>query len=204
MNWNEYLTCARRTQRREDGTMPPLNYLLVSLFGEVGELLNVVKKYVGHGHSQEWAMEHSEIECGDTFWYCVATSDKIGAELKQPGLLPAGVSVRKNYLLGHSLVLGEMTGQLSGFGHNVEWINVPKTKRNQVPGLLWGISTRAFAITSMIHETKTVEQGRALMKGVCNRNNQRLLKRFPSGFDPERSANREEYQSDEQTVGVEE
>lgn len=72
MNLKEYQKLARRTMRKsvpkEDRR--ELSIAGLGLAGESGEVIELLKKYIGHGHLLD--LDRVEKELGDVLWYLSA------------------------------------------------------------------------------------------------------------------------------------
>lgn len=73
MHHNEYQALAKRTLTAE----ARLEIMAMGLAGEAGELIDMLKKNLGHGHSLDFVKVRKEI--GDVLWYlnAIATMLKI-------------------------------------------------------------------------------------------------------------------------------
>src|SRR5690606_1737984 len=69
MTFSEYQIEASRTANTDLDPQTRLLIATIGLVGEAGELANVVKKHVGHGHSYEVTIDKIADELGDIFWY---------------------------------------------------------------------------------------------------------------------------------------
>lgn len=79
MKMDEYLEKALRTAPNEEGEFPSVEYLAIGLAGEVGELLNMVKKSMRHGFSFD--PDTMKDELGDCLWYLTVLSHALGHDL---------------------------------------------------------------------------------------------------------------------------
>lgn len=81
MNLNEYQTLASRTDNdKEPMNMKLANYAL-GCTGEAGEVSDIVKKFVFHGH--ELNKEELRKELGDTLWYIALIAKTAGFTLDE-------------------------------------------------------------------------------------------------------------------------
>ena len=79
MDANEYQRLAMRTLNPElDGTQVLTNAVM-GLAGESGEVADIVKKHLFHGH--ELDREALEAELGDVCWYVAEAATALGLEL---------------------------------------------------------------------------------------------------------------------------
>lgn len=65
MDFNEYQNLAQRTANQDDPIR--LATAAMGVAGEAGELANIIKKHVSHGHLLDIA--HVREEVGDVLWY---------------------------------------------------------------------------------------------------------------------------------------
>jgi NTP pyrophosphatase (non-canonical NTP hydrolase) len=79
MKMNEYQHLAKRTIPNLDVTLVGLNMCL-GLCGEAGEVAELTKKSVFHGHSV--SLEEYEKELGDVLWYLSGTATILGLNLE--------------------------------------------------------------------------------------------------------------------------
>ena len=79
MNLNEYQTASARTMRTDMDEMTALAVLGLGLTGEAGEVAEVIKKHVGHGHE----LDHEAVtkELGDVLWYVAAIATTLDIDL---------------------------------------------------------------------------------------------------------------------------
>lgn len=81
MELNEYQKLAAVTRNKKlELRDERLNYALG--LGESGELQNVVKKHLFHGHSEEEAKAKVLDESGDTLWYIATLLEVYGLTLE--------------------------------------------------------------------------------------------------------------------------
>lgn len=84
MTFDEYMEAARRTMKRAPGEEIDDNLHLavmaLGLAGEAGEVADMVKKLIGHGHH----FDHDALvkELGDVLWYVAAVADCYGLSLE--------------------------------------------------------------------------------------------------------------------------
>ncbi len=71
MEFNEYQDQAERTLQKDSFThITLINNMVYGLIGEMGELVDVLKKYVYHGHPlDDKRLDQITKECGDLLWY---------------------------------------------------------------------------------------------------------------------------------------
>lgn len=81
MTFNDYQKLARRTANLDGSpTVRVVNWTL-GLTGEAGEVADLVKKGVFHGHTDITAEDIAE-ELGDLLWYVANTASELGFSLE--------------------------------------------------------------------------------------------------------------------------
>lgn len=81
MDFNEYQLAADRTMRKVPGAeQGHMSIYCMGLAGEVGEVIEHFKKYLGHGRPLD--IEKVKAELGDVLWYlsAIATTCDISLE----------------------------------------------------------------------------------------------------------------------------
>lgn len=164
----------------------------MGLSGEAGEVVDILKKVVGHKHDLDKAKLTKEI--GDVFWYMAVMGNRLGFPITSDpyinsdnldslydqfkGLvvdmidMPAGP--RKTILL--CLRLSQSVGRISDY---VEAYITCNTVGGGPP-----LHTVLLYLTLIAHD-----QG-VLLSEVAEVNYQKLLQRYPNGFNPKDSINR--------------
>ena len=80
MNVNEYQELAMRTLNPELSKKDVLINSVMGLCGESGEAIDIVKKWLAHGH--ELDKEHLEKELGDIAWYLAEAATALDLPLE--------------------------------------------------------------------------------------------------------------------------
>lgn len=84
MNCNEYQKEAMRTAKRAEGEEIDEGLdtavMALGLAGEAGEVADLIKKSLGHGHP----LDHEKLgkELGDVLWYLAVLADRFGLTLE--------------------------------------------------------------------------------------------------------------------------
>lgn len=79
---DEYQRLAARTRARSDNTDRGLAVLGLGIAGEAGEVADIIKKVVGHGHSLDIEAENKLVkELGDVLWYAASIADVLKVNL---------------------------------------------------------------------------------------------------------------------------
>jgi NTP pyrophosphatase (non-canonical NTP hydrolase) len=81
---NEYQRLALRTATVDEST--PLESLglardALGLAGESGEVADLIKKHIGHGHALDTGKVHAEL--GDVLWYLAVLTHRVGSTLEE-------------------------------------------------------------------------------------------------------------------------
>jgi NTP pyrophosphatase (non-canonical NTP hydrolase) len=99
MTFNDYQKAAARTAAMTKDPALVLAVFGLGLAGEAGEVIDHLKKHVGHDH--ELDREKVAKELGDVLWYVAAIATSLGLELDQ--VVAANVEkLRKRYPDGFS------------------------------------------------------------------------------------------------------
>ncbi len=99
MTPNEYQRLAMTTINKELSDRDALINGVMGLCGESGEVIDLVKKHISHGH--ELNREKLIDELGDVAWYIARIADVIGVELED--ILEHNIEkLRKRYPDGFS------------------------------------------------------------------------------------------------------
>lgn len=179
MYFNEYQFLAMRTS--PDGHDRTLNGCL-GLIGESGEIVDIVKKHMFQSTAGTPLPTDKLIEeMGDVMWYIAETVTGLGFTLEH--------------------VLGpHRTANIRGEGKLHECVAaIACTAACTYSNFYLGMSNES-ALPHIVNLYKvlyiTCFVLGTTIDHVMERNIEKLRKRYPDGFDPERSMNRPEYQSD--------
>lgn len=93
--FDEYQLEAKRTVSSDTS----LAVLALGLAGEAGEVADLIKKHLGHGHSLITSVVAKEL--GDVLWYIATLADKIGYNLSDVAELNS-IKLRMRYPSGFS------------------------------------------------------------------------------------------------------
>lgn len=80
MEFNEYQELSLRTAANFHDVRMALGITALGLTGEAGEVSDIVKKFLGHGH--ELDAEVITKELGDVLWYIAVMSDALNITLE--------------------------------------------------------------------------------------------------------------------------
>lgn len=67
MDWNKYQKAAFRTNANLDSQGENLRHMMLGMATEIGELVDVFKKWMAYGKEIDW--KNVKEECGDFNWY---------------------------------------------------------------------------------------------------------------------------------------
>lgn len=76
-----YQVHATRTQNRSLDCSTQLATLGLGIAGEAGEVADLIKKHLGHGHDLDWDKLREEL--GDVLWYVACLADRLGFKLAE-------------------------------------------------------------------------------------------------------------------------
>lgn len=81
MNFNEYQKLANTTANKENTTKEALVNVGLGLTGEAGEVADLIKKNLCHGHDLDKEKLHKEL--GDVLWYLAYAAETLGTSLEE-------------------------------------------------------------------------------------------------------------------------
>ena len=170
MTFNEYQQACLRTWRGDGSTMDQLKNCGLGL-GEIGELQNVIKKHVYHGHN----LSRDDIidEAGDLCFYIAVTGHLVNADAKLFGRYDRDTGHNRVDML---LMIGKEVGFAQGYLSKKYYIEAEIAMSLR---MIWcGISSLLYTMNIDIDE-------------VMEHNIAKLKARYPDGFSEERSRNRD-------------
>ena len=82
MNFNQYQNLSQRAAGHLNGGDPKLNLAIstLGLVGEAGEVSEIIKKNLGHGHDIK--IDNVAKELGDVLWYISDIASQLGLNLE--------------------------------------------------------------------------------------------------------------------------
>lgn len=188
MNLNEYQAKALRTSgeghdRIENG--------LMGLMGECGEIVDLLKKHIFQSSTDaDLPVDKLEKETGDVLWYCAEFATGMGLELSEVANYEENYSscmaLRERFMAKASQLCLKRTA-ISMLSYAVEAYQ-HFYDRDDLYLTLWSVS-RLMALINHLCKTLDIP-----LAHVMEQNIEKLLARYPDGFDPERSMHRPEYQ----------
>jgi NTP pyrophosphatase (non-canonical NTP hydrolase) len=81
MNFNEYQDLAGRTANKSLELKTRAAVAGLGLAGETGEAVELLKKWIGHGHLLETEVFQKEL--GDVLWYVAELANVLGLDLQE-------------------------------------------------------------------------------------------------------------------------
>lgn len=158
MTLAEYQTLARRTANPD----ADMGNVVLGLFGEIGELADLVKKAKYHGHSLD--LDRIADEAGDVLWYCAEGFNLLDEPMKEHERFWDGAPDSAEYIRG-------MLNNACLFAN--------------------GACTQSLLLGRIVKGLRLFLEGLDLsLSEVAERNIEKLRERYPDKFDPERSRNR--------------
>lgn len=189
MDFNEYQKLAMRTS--PDGHDRIMNGCL-GLIGETGEVIDTIKKYMFQsGSNSPMPADKLVDECGDVLWYCAELCTGYGKSLNeavyfaQPGFGLFVDKYRERLPQNMVHVSIELVREV------MRTVDDETEKCHNVKWMIRHIGQIVLYIDFFLSNFRIGTLAEAM-----ERNIEKLRKRYPDGFDPERSMNRPEYQSD--------
>ena len=187
----EYQGLAMRTA--EDGQDKVLEGCL-GMIGEAGELLDVVKKWKFQSGGADIPPEDKVIEeCGDVLWYCAELATGLNESL-------CSIYDRLYFMLyesAHSMISSTSIDTAAAYIVQAAvrpWAQLYGSVHIMKPDEMWKTALVKVNIAGVMMMIDL------FLKKYCNvtlleameSNIDKLSKRYPEGFDPERSLHREE------------
>ncbi len=179
MTFEQYVPLAMRTANPDTPLISAHNYIL-GLFGEGGELTDVVKKVIYHGHSLDQALksdpdttlrEKIKIEGGDSFWYIAVCAHQVG-----------GVKAVSDYLKDDTCF--DIDPEMSCIAY-VRNLSEFAACVQHLPGVSSGFLAAMAVCVEQILKWAGVPLEEALSYNI-----EKLRKRYPLKFSSEDSLNR--------------
>lgn len=182
MNLNEYQRLALRTSgaghdRIKNGCL--------GLIGESGEIVDIVKKFMFQsGENPPFPKDKFINEMGDVIWYCAETVSGMGLELEE---IMHRIGNYDNYILFTAVDCTDIEVTASMLSVNAAEAYVSYFVKGDAVRCACRIRD---IYKGLLHLCDLI--GTTIDEG-CATNIEKLKKRYPDGFDPERSIRRTEY-----------
>lgn len=152
---------------------------VLALGGEIGEVANLVKKWLGHTHPLD--QEKLSDELGDCFWYVACLCALVELRFDALPYSPVTVPSRQDpehFTLQACFALQAAQGVAALIAQHAE-------KPESFASSLVSPLQRIAVLLRMIGETHGFK-----LEDLLNQNVVKLNKRYPGGFSAERSLNR--------------
>lgn len=191
IGWEEF-------QKRSARTMQPswrVDAYATGALGEAGEVLDVVKKFIDHGHPVDPQAETARkmlLEVGDLLWYLCAIATFFGLSMQEiydayvvPGLSPARPDFAPRKWTRRLL------NECSALYEDAEEAEVLRTEANvhvverQIGEILWRVEMLCRYYGFDFEQARPLNVEKLHSKAG----------RYAAGFSPEASAGREEWQT---------
>lgn len=189
MKIDEYQGKAMRTS--PDGQDRIKNGCL-GLIGESGELVDVVKKYMFQsGENPELPIDALESEIGDILWYCAQVFTGLGLKMSCYGSDFDDITAIIPQQIGFSVCSPDFEELF-----DLEWHCVDVSRSAQRAYHLAFVAEDKYTLAAYVHmmiftlALICAKIGTSIQT-VAERNIEKLARRYPEGFDPARSMNRE-------------
>jgi NTP pyrophosphatase (non-canonical NTP hydrolase) len=175
--FNDYRLQASRTYNNDLDPQLQLDVYAMGLAGESGEVIDLLKKHLGHAHPLDLIALKKEL--GDTLWYvaAIATTLKLNIQFY---LDTQGVyAIYSKAPSRECIKLDHLVGQVSA---NILDLEIFPTQATE--------NIRSALITILNSINSLCYHYSLTLVDVAQTNIEKLLKLYPDGFDPERSRNR--------------
>ena len=197
MKTDEYQALAMRTS--PDGHDRILNGCM-GLIGETGEIVDLVKKWkFQSGDNAELPKDKLIDECGDVLWYCAELATGLNENL-------TALFTQKNFFFDDLREINEETpleitvlrlAAMAARPAMYLFDGLPAEIRNLSQGEIGRAYLEASAKAEIVGIMSTIRDilsvhCQATLKAAMTRNIEKLRRRYPDGFDPERSLHRDE------------
>lgn len=183
MNKKEYKDFVKQSEKGTLQTLDRINHAMFGMAGEIGECIDCIKKVIFHGHEYDSRIFLNEL--GDFLWYCTLFAISYEEKYK------VNLSYFKNDLIDMSKhnVKSENYGQSHLF-----------TILTDTASIVVNLNKREIFTEYML--VALIEEIFYNIEALCYINNinlydlmciniNKIRKRYPNGFDPSRSINRE-------------
>ena len=180
MNFNEYQELSKRTANPHDNEI--YNYGM-GLAGETGELIDMFKKSIFHGHT----LKQMQVlkESGDVLWYTSQLSRLFNIRMddafERVNDQFRGLDIKEKHtnelIMTSCINLSNTVGMINGH------IDSERYTKQQLEGLFANIIRNLYFLGAVINLT---------LEETAEANINKLKKRYPDGFSQEASINRED------------
>lgn len=186
MNKEEYKEFVKQSEKGTLQTLDRINHAIFGMAGEIGECIDYIKKVIFHGHKYDSRIFLNEL--GDFLWYC--TLFAICYEEKYE----VNLSYFKKDLIDMSKhnIKTENYGRSHLFDMFIDVAGITASLKKEE-------MFTEYIIPSLIEEMYYIIEALCYINGInlydlMDINVKKIRKRYPNGFDPSRSINREKLQ----------
>lgn len=152
---------------------------VLALGGEIGELSNLVKKWLGHGHALD--KEKLKDELGDCFWYVACLCALVDLRFDALPYSPVTVPSQKDPKFGTLQICFSLQSAQGVAALIAQYSDRPESFSASLVSPL----QRIAVLLRVLGETHGME-----LDAVLSHNVAKLEARYPGGFSEERSKNR--------------
>ncbi len=195
MKIEDYQALAMRTS--PEGHDRALNGCL-GLIGESGEIVDVVKKWkFQSGENAELPKDKLIDECGDVLWYCAELCQGVGTDLAAviknfDRIYPAPCTTRS--IIHSAYYLAATCNHPYGDMECADAFEADDEFKKTEERQKWQHNHGMFTIGNIVRYVRhiLIRFCDSSLEEAMERNIEKLKKRYPDGFDPERSLHRNE------------
>lgn len=183
MNKKEYKEFVKQSEKGTLQTLDRINHAIFGMAGEIGECIDCIKKVIFHGHKYDSRIFLNEL--GDFLWYC--TLFTICYEEKYDKL----TSYFENDLIDMSK--HNVKSENYGRSHLFDiFIDVAGITVNLMKEEMFTKHISVVLIEEMYYNIEALCYINGInLYDLMDINVKKIRKRYPNGFDPSRSINRE-------------
>ena len=157
--------------------------LALGIAGETGEIVDVVKKQLYHGHD-DGALALEE-EIGDLLWYLANLASLF--DIPFPDSMPPADGWEQADIADLALELADMSGSIARFVGAADLIDVYRDM-GQATRYISNLIPHFLQVMSTLGAVKAMA-----LSAIAGRNIQKLRDRYPEGFSQNRSKLRREW-----------
>lgn len=180
MEYAVYQEASRRTRRKGTDKGADMMNALFGIIGETGEIADLVKKLYFHEHKPETIYPKLAEEAGDLLWYVAWMADLFGFSLAE---LIDMVGPRRS-VYGQEAIIYIALRLNSNGDRLIEWIEEAAEDKTPLQFIERGLISILSLLWWLADEIDTT------LEAIAAANIEKLHRRYPNGFDPNRSINR--------------
>ena len=191
MTINEYQKLAQRTCAIAQDRRDKLLNGCMGLIGETGEVVDALKKWrFQSGENPPFPSEKIVEECGDVLWYIAEVCSALGMPMSK--LISSDERMDMNQFPEFSLSAHPI---FDAIRHSITMVRLATEIENLSFAFLYGniapASIRRCAHGLLMNLCVLCAYAGYSLEEAAEKNIEKLKKRYPEGFDPERSLHRE-------------